>query len=515
MEKMNKLVTIIGVVSVWVSMSCSNEFLHLDDPNNATEETFWKTEADAMLGLAGVLDVYQSNDLMGKRYREFDHLTDNATTVNSQGWLEFENDTHTPSSPRIKGTWTALYTVINRANEVMVRTAALPEAVISAESRARIIAEAAFLRAYAYHDLVALWGDVPLYLEPKGAFGTPEGATAKAEIIDFLLTDLATNVIPNLPEVLVASENGRISGGAAQALVGKLYLLRDDWEAAAAAFREIIDAGNYALYPDFGKLFTEEGEFSEENLFEINFVGSALDRGEQFSTRVDTNLAPAIPSTFWTPLTNLRDSYLAIDGKPIKNDTLYGTKSPYYNSRRFYDNRDPRLQATLYTAADTTAGGAVVWKIGTSGNGTIAVKKYSVLSSEQVQNQGPQNYYVIRYAEVLLSYAEAQNEAAGPDQSVYDAINAVRDRVGMPHLPEGLSQHEMQQYIRDERRWEFALEHQRFFDLKRWGILGPTAQAAMPNKKLFSEPRIFSWPYPLEEMDRNPELAAQGQNDGY
>ena len=512
---MNKLVTIIGGLGIVMSVSCSNEFLHLDDPNNATEETFWKTEQDALLGLAGVLDAYQSNNLMGKRYREFDHLTDNATTVNNQGWLEFENDTHTPSSDRVKSTWTSFYTVISRANEVMERTTALPEEVISAESRARIIAEAAFLRAYAYHDLVALWGAVPLYLESKGAFSTPEEATSKEEVIDFLLTDLTTHVIPNLPEAVLAAENGRIARGAAQALVGKLHLLRDDWEAAAAVFKEIIDAGNYALYPDFGTLFTESGEFSEESLFEINFVGSALDRGEQFSTRVDTNLAPTIPAMFWTPLTSLRDSYLAIDGKPIKEDTLYGSKSPLYNSRRPYDNRDPRFQATLYTAADTMANGAVVWKIGTSGNSTLAIKKYSILSSEQVQNQGPQNYYVIRYAEVLLSYAEAQNEAVGPDQSVYDAVNAVRDRVSMPHLPEGLSQHEMQQYIRDERRWEFALEHQRFFDLKRWGILGPTAHAAMPTKKFYSEPRIHNWPYPLEEMDRNPALAEQGQNDGY
>jgi len=229
---------------------------------------------------------------------------------------------------------------------------------------------------------------------------------------------------------------------------------------------------------------------------------------------VDTNLATVVPSVFWLPIRDLVDSYLAIDGKPIRTHELYGSASPLYANNRPFENRDPRLRANLYTSADITPGGKQVWRF--NNNNNFAVKKYSTITSQQYENGGPQNYYVIRYADVLLLYAEAQNEAlASPDQSVYQAVNAVRDRVGMPHLPEGLNRDDMRQYIRDERRWEFAFEHQRYFDLKRWGILGPVSVAAMPEKKAYSEPRIFNWPYPLTEIDRNPALRAQGQNDGY
>lgn len=510
---MNRKILLAVVVVTSLLVSCGKNLLRLDDPNNIGEDKFWKTERDALLGLAGVLDVFQGNNLMGKKYREFDHLTDNSTTGQNQGWLEFETDTQTPSTGTVANTWTNLYTVISRSNEVIEKAAVIPAGAIEESARKRIIAEAGFLRAYAYHDLTAIWINVPLYTMPNGAFDTPLAATSKQQVVSFFIEELTNNIIPDLPETIPASEHGRISKGAAQALLGKYYLLSENWSMAASAFREIIDGGLYHLHPDFADLFTEAGEFSAENLFEINFTGAALDQGESFSVRIDTNLATTIPSTHWTPLKNLSDSYLCTDGKPIANSTLYGTKSPLYKTATPFANRDPRLRASLYTSADVTPEGKKIWKW--SNNNSFAVKKYTIISSQQYENGGPQNYYVIRYADVLLMYAEAQNEAVGPDASVHDAINAIRARVQMPQVPAALTQEEMRQYIRDERRWEFAFEHQRFFDLKRWGILGPVSAAAMPAKKLYSEPRIFYWPYPQTEMDRNAALKAQGQPQGY
>ena len=129
-------------------------------------------------------------------------------------------------------------------------------------------------------------------------------------------------------------------------------------------------------------------------------------------------------------------------------------------------------------------------------------------------NGGPQNYYMIRYAEVLLMYAEARNEDAGPDQSVYDAVNEVRSRVHMPAYPTGLSQEKMRDYIRDERRWEFALEHQRYFDIIRWRIADITIPP-IGGVKVFTSPRDYLWPYPQAEMDNNAALRTQGQNEGW
>jgi len=510
---MKSIVSITFSIIFLLLGSCSKR-LEIPDFNQLEEDDFWTDENDALLGLAGVFDAYQSAELMGQKYREFDHLTDNSTSaVGNTGWRNLERDSHLPSDNLVLSFWTAYYTVVGRANRVIEKVAEIPEQQLPTTAKQRIIAEASFLRAYAYYDLTALWGNVPFYLSLKNAYDVADEATSKEEIYDYLIDDLTTRIIPNLPEEVVGNERGRITKGAAQALLGKYFLAMEDWDNSAEVLRAIIDADTYALYDDYAKLFTPQGEYSGESLFEINFQAGSMDAGEGFSARIDTNLATIVPLNHWTPIGSLVNSYLAVDGKPIENHAMYGEASELYNPDQPFANRDPRLRATVFTSADVTASGQKIWNW--RNDDSFAIKKYTTISSEQFANGGPQNYYVIRYADVLLMYAEAQNEAlASPDVSVYSAVNAVRQRVGMPDLPAGLGKEEMRQYIRDERRWEFALEHQRFFDLKRWGILGPTSAAAGSSKK-YSEPRIFAWPYPQNELDRNAALQSQGQNAGY
>lgn len=521
---MRKIFYIMGL-GLWLSivLSCSKDGLFLKDPNNMPEADFWKTEKDALYGLAGVFDAYQNNALMGKRYREFDHITDNAIKGNATGgWNNIDANSHSSTDGNVSDFWKNFYNVNARANEVIAKTAQLPASVISDESRKRIMAEAAFLRAYVYHDLTAIWINVPIYLEPIKAFDKPKAASTRAEVITYFTNELETEIIPNLPLTLTGTEKGRIKRGTAQALLGKFYLLAKNYQKAADAFKTIIDSHQYALYPDYAKLFTPAGEFSSESLFEINFIGSGLDVGESFSYQIDTTLALAQPLGHWAPIKNLVDSYLCTDGRPIANKQPYGNRSPLYVAANPYSNRDPRLRATIYTKVDTFANGGYIWKVNVNNpNNSFAVKKYTWLSNQVYENGKPQNYYVIRYAEVLLGYAEAKNEELGtPDQSVRDAINAVRQRVGMPNVPTTLTKEQMRQFIRDEKRWEFALEHQRFFDLKRWedangDPLSLTLPPAANNNKKASKPRVYAWPYPQVEMDRNPALKAQGQNAGY
>lgn len=520
MKEMKSLIYSFCLGIMGLTVSCNPSFLHLEDPNNMVETNFWKTEQDALFGLAGVLDAYQHEALMGKKYREFDHITDNAGTAQNQGWMDFENETQHAQTNQVLAFWRNYYNVVMRANEVIYNVGIMPEEGITEASRRRIIAEATFLKAYAYHDLVALWGDVPLYMEPVGAFDTPVGPTDKADVISYFVEELETNTITDLPLTVPLSEAGRIPRGAAQALLGKFYLLIADYEKAADAFQEVIASGVYDLYPHYDRLFTEEGEFSSESLFEINFEGTAFDQGENFSVQIDTTLALRTPSVFWTPYGNLATSYLFTDGRPATSGTIYGDVHPQATTNDRFKNRDPRLGATLYTREDVKPDGRYIWNINTGNlNNSVAVKKYSWITRQQYEYGGPQNYYVIRYADVLLMYAEAQNEALGsPDQSVYDAVNKIRDRVGMPHYPEGLTQEEMRLRIQDERRWEFALEHQRFFDLKRWDILVEKVYPIYPpgnSRKKYTRPKAFTWPYPLQEMDRNPDLREHGQNDGY
>ncbi|MFD1630137.1 RagB/SusD family nutrient uptake outer membrane protein [Pseudopedobacter beijingensis] len=524
---------------VFLLVSSCKDPLQITDPNWLEEESFYKNEKEAFLGLVGVYDAFQARGLMGKSYREFDIITDNATYRSGAEWRAIESDIHISSDARIARFWTDYYVIINRANRMIDKVSVMPDDLFKSQSKSRILAEAAFLRAYAYYDLTAIWGNVPFYTKTKERSDAAEAATFKKDIYAWIINDLKTFVIPNLPKIVPLSERGRIPKAAAEALLGKYYLTEENWSKAAEIFFGIIDSKQYELYPDYAELFTEKGEFSKESLFEINFTGKGIDTGEGFSTRIDTTLALTWPSQQIIPIADLVDSYLCTDGKPIVADYSpngYGAKSPGYvsgsnnvntNTTRFKD-RDPRLRASIYTFMDKRPSGVRLWNYNNVGD--FAIKKYSIISSQQYENGGPQNYYVIRYADVLLMYAEAKNEElAIPDQSIYDAVNEIRNRLKtMALYPAGLTKEQMRKRIRDERRWEFAFEHQRFFDLKRWKddqgnpllLTLPPASFPADNEGVFrkraSIPRVYTWPYPQEEMDGgNRALQAQGQNQGY
>lgn len=676
MEKSNRNIIGQPIVVVFLAtllMAC-NKQLEIQNPNAVPVENFWASEADALAGLYGVYDAYQTNEMCAARYTEIDHLSDNATAVNnSGGWQDIESSTHISSNARILARWRAYYTIVNRANTVVAQVTAMPPAAISEGVRQRIIAEALFLRDYAYLDLTTLWGDVPFYTTAVGPFDQGLGRTPKATLQAALVKELKTIVIPHLPVVIPPAEKGRISSDAAKALLGKIYLYQQDWQNAATVLKEIIDGGRYQLHPSFAELFTLAGEYSKENLWEVNFETGGIDNGENFSIQIDTSLAPIRPRSFWRPLENYANSFLCVDGKPVSTSTTYGPASPYYlpanASTGRFNNRDPRLKATMFTAADVLPSGRPLWSFLTSNPATaftasnnFAIKKYFMLTSTQY-NGGPQNYYMIRYADVLLMYAEAKNELSGPDATIYDAVNAIRRRLTisenlsgakgtlsgsatatpntqgmsfdlsspivlkrvninlaanlsgnvtvslqnaagntlnsatinvaaatgtaqrvvtlplfftigagsgyrllltsalpiarettatypfvlfgagsitgtypatpggynyfynwqydilnstlhMPDYPAGLTQAQMRQYIRDERRWEFGFEHSRYFDLLRWRIADAVLPAAW-NIKKFTNPRDYLWPYPQEEMDNNAAMKAEGQNPGW
>lgn len=509
----DRLIFSIAITGLmFTSIACSKNRLDVINPNQVTDSKYWKSEADALAGLYGIYDAFQTNQFTGKLYREFDNVSDNAITISGANWAEIESSFHTPITGRVLNAWTAYYTVVNRANLVIDRVTAMEAGTISDESRKRILAEAFFLKAYVYLDLTTLWGNVPLYDHSLSTFDNGNAASDKADIVAAMVLGLKDNVIPNLPVNIPATEKGRIGRGAAVALLGKYYLFNNDYSNAATTLADLMTAPyTYNLYPKYDELFTQTGEFSKESLFEINFESGGIDNGESFSIRIDTNVTPLVPQAYWRPTDQLVNSYLCTDGKPIANSTMYGAASPLYNASNPFTNRDPRFRATVFTNLDNTPGGKKVWAY--TNNIKFAPKKYSMITSTQY-NGGPQNYYMIRYAEVLLMYAEAQNEAVGADASVYTAINKVRARAGMPDCPAGLNKDVMRSYIRDERRWEFALEHQRYFDILRWRI----ADQVIPpvgGVKAFTNPRDYLWPYPQNEMDNNPALKSQGQNTGW
>jgi starch-binding outer membrane protein, SusD/RagB family len=286
-------------------------------------------------------------------------------------------------------------------------------------------------------------------------------------------------------------EKGRATKGAALALKSRLLLYAASplynagtWQAAADAAKAVMDLNKYSLNPDYANLFiAEEGNSNEiifARFYNLNSRHTALEiaNGPNGYDAWGGN----------TPLQNLVDAYEMNTGKPIEApDSGYDPQNPYAN-------RDPRFYATiLYNGAqyrgrsvETFTAGGKDSKDGPSSWNTSQTGYYLrkfMDDTNPIQNPwnvaGRQPWIYFRYAEILLNYAEAQNEAVGPDATVYEAINAIRSRPGinMPALPAGLSQAEMRERIRRERQVELAFEEHRFYDVRRWKIAEVTENA--------------------------------------
>jgi hypothetical protein len=341
--------------------------------------------------------------------------------------------------------------------------------------------------------------------------------STKAQVYTFIEEDLDF-AIANLPDV---KYNGHAVKGSAQGIKARVLLTQQKWADAATLLQQIMTnaAGKFGLSNNYASIFKTAGQAT-----------AAVNQEIMFSTQY---LAPTIPQrtspgaagmdielgwySLMQPYKNLVDDYEMTDGKSI-------TESPLYNAATPYLNRDPRLDLTIKLPGE-------VWKNPTTNvNWTgsyvpatgFITEKYVDLTrapfTTTTATSTDQDYVHLRYADILLMYAEAKNEASGPDATVYAAIDLVRARpgIGMPPTDQVKygTKETLRDYIRHERRIEFALEGQRYNDLKRWNI----AHIKLPtlvtpaNVPLKFETKNYVLPFQQSELDNNPQLV---QNDNY
>jgi len=276
------------------------------------------------------------------------------------------------------------------------------------------------------------------------------------------------------------------------------------WSEAAAAAGQVLGLG-YALFPNYRQLFMEANENNAEVIFDIQF--SSPDYVHSLNLNLDLQLNIA-------PLPDLVNSYLMKDGLPASVSPLYDPQEPY-------ENRDPRLLQTIVIPGYVFKGITAVDKRYYSTG--FGFKKYTtyednITYASDVTNS-PLNIILLRYADVLLMYAEAKNEASGPDASVYEALNAVRRRAGIPDVQEGLTQSELREVIRLERRVELAGEGLYYNDIRRWKTAETVNNQPIYNSKgvviqnrSFNKDRDYLWPIASVTIEQNPDLE---QNPGY
>ncbi|MFL5561156.1 MAG: RagB/SusD family nutrient uptake outer membrane protein [Gemmatimonadaceae bacterium] len=478
-----------SLAGVTLFSACS-DFLNPKPNDVLAPENFYKSATDAVAAVNGVYEQTK-----WAHWLSFWYMSDIATddiyaspNFGSDGH-HFDQYTFNASEGTLAGPWGDSYTTINRANAVLDH---VPAIQMDETLKARVLGEARYLRALAYFNLVRFYGDVPLIEHEVSSLANLNvSRTPQAQVYALIVSDLQS-AAAGLPASYSGADIGRVTSGAANALLAKVYLQQKNYASAAQTAGQIISSGRYALNAVWKDNFAVEREFiNPESIWEINY---------------DHTLDPGAGSV--VTLFSLPSNYPGGDS--------YGLMGLVPSLVRLYAPNDQRGNHGTFMAPPyrDKAGRTVTWTVP---NGP-AFDKY--LDENNTQNmtargwvQQDNNWIISRFADVLLMYAEAVNEggAAGPMTAV-QALDSVRHRAGLPSV--GVTgQVALRDSIRVERRREFVLEGQRWFDLQRYGTLDAAMRAkqAEMGYAVIGVPSLY-YPIPQSERDINPNLT---QNPGW
>ncbi len=557
------------IISVILFFSC-DDFLDKAPLDSPSDQTFLANETEIEMAVVGCYTNLWTNWETMPFYLAFEELSDNGWDRNTNDVQKLSEGANDANSSFVQTVWSTCYSGIARCN-YLINNLPKVEGIVSDEVLTQAKAEAQFLRAYYYTYLVDLYGDVPLILETLNLDNAEIPRSSKEDVLTQIFKDYdeAASVLTttNLPT------SGRPTKQAALALKARIALYSEKYDIAIAAASEVmkLEGSEVILDPSFPNLFTYEGQDSKEILFSIQYLFGQKVHSifRLFGSRNGGGHANKVPSY------QLVDSYECKDGLAID-------KSPLYNPAKPWDNRDPRLAWTFalpssgYSNWQNEAGCIFQGFQYETHRDSVKCWNYHTTPASYVANQDALNAYasfsginwrkyvndknygdvnncdnniiVIRYAEVLLIYAEAKVKAGQADASVYTALNKIRTRAGMPAI-EQMSSDDLFYAIARERRHELSGEGQRLSDIRRWKIaenvmngylLGrmqksyptkapvidkwgtpdyvaagipiasdvndPNTSMRTVDKRVFNPNRDYLWPIPYIERKTNPAL---------
>lgn len=460
----------------WLGLASCNGFLDTLPGNALSPETFWKTEADIKLAVTGCYEGWESGDNIFYR----DCGSDNAFSFHvHEGWQVIGNGGLSSTNT---GEESFTYETINKCNDLLANIDKVEFKDETLKERYR--AEVRFLRAYRYFILTTNFGDVPLSLQTyKDIAESRIPRSPKADVEKFVLDEL-TAAASNLPPSYKGDDRGRVTKGAALAIKMRLLLYLGRYDEALTEAHAIQALNVYDLFPTYDGLFQLANEGNEEVILDVQYIendyenwiiGAIMPNGDGGWSSI-------------VPIQALVDAYEMKDGLTIdeaKAQSKYDEKHPFVN-------RDPRLKQTILYAGQNWEGRVfdpLAKTINVEGNDVTnpdypysqsnasktaySLKKYIAPVSQytDIWNTGI-NIMVCRYAEVLLTIAEAKIELNRIDDEVYTSLNAIRHRAGMPDVDRAKysSQASLRELLRRERRAELAMEGLRRADIIRWDI---------------------------------------------
>lgn len=468
-----------------LSIASCSDYLEKFPLDNPSDETFLRTEAEFDMAVTGAYNSLWHIgpvDVSGPFFPMLDAASDIGWDRNTSGLQALGMGIANVDNNWGASFWSAFYRGIGRCNFILSKADEIGK-FVPEEKFKRQIAEVRFLRSYYYFLLNEAFGGVPLVTTPLTLSEAQLPRQSKEEVVNFILSELDA-VVAALPASVTGANVGKVTKGVAWALKSRVALYNSRWDVAAQAANEVIQSGVYSLHPSYPELFKYAGQNSKEIILAAQYL-----KGYQvhsyprfFGSRMSLGHSNKIP------VQALIDSYECTDGLSID-------KSPLFNVAKPFANRDPRLGYTTVLPQtrferyifETHPDSTLTWDFSTTParrvQNTEATHAYATFSGYLWRkytddadfpdiNNSDLNIILFRYAEVLLNYAEAKIEANQIDQTVYDAINAIRTRptVNMPAIVSGKSQAELRSIVRKERKYELAGEGYRLFDIRRWKI---------------------------------------------
>lgn len=532
---MNNITKIFALLFVGLVVTSCDDLLDTKPTDRVSTAIFWKTEKDATLAANAVYthlihrDPATGNLVTGSHYASWDGMTDIGYTNLPQSPESFIlKGTFDQLNSRVANEWINLYAGIRSANAFLANVDQVQTTNTALINRLK--GEVRVLRAYFYSQLAFLFGDVPLITTELTLQESRQVTRTDVEEVWNFVSDEFTQAADQLTPTVAAADKGRVTKGTALGLKARYMLYAGRYQEAADAASAVMALGVHSIFPSYKNLFAYANENNPEILLDVQYVKSSFPN-DIFGVFAQRSVNSS--RSLFVPTKKLVDAYEMTNGLAI-TDPASG-----FNPATPYANRDPRLGFSIFVDGDVLPNGATFNPKPNSGTSDAVgtsflvsptgfnVEKYVIAADVATPNNTGINLILLRYAEIQLIYAEAKTELNQIDQTVYDAINRVRQRpdVNMPAITSGKTQDELRQIIRHERLVELAFEGQRFFDIRRWGIADevmpggvygmtymasgtPTTVQVPAWTNEWSE-RNYLWPIPQIEYDLNNGL---GQN---
>lgn len=477
-----KIIFTICILVLIMMGSCKKEFIELTPQSTVVIDVLYKTDKDfqdAVIGCytplqAQYQDFWVFGDLRGDDSRH--EVLANLSRVS------FDNFTLNNDDNLLTSTWRNYYQVVSRTNLILSKIESIDVSIV--KTKDRYIAEAKFLRALAYFDLVRIFGDVPMLTTPITVVEAYNLSREKVDKIydEVIIKDLMV-AETNLPTSYTGTDVGRPTKGAAKALLGKVYLTRKDFAKAEAKLKEVTTMG-YALLDNYKDLFDySKNEHHKEYIFDIEY-----EEGIGEGSNITNAFTPQ-----WTPIADV----YGIKG------LLGDNNAPPPSLYNLFDPKDPRRDITVLLGGVTDKNGNFV-KLPPQSQQSFT-QKY--MTSVPSGGDSKANWKVIRYADVLLMYAEVLNENDKVNEAL-GYLNQIRSRVKISTYS-NLAKDDLREKIYLERRLELSSEGQRWFDLVRTG----RAYSVMQSYGM--KPYMTVFPIPLTQIQIINNRTIFPQNEGY